>query len=342
MKILKIFGVVVAIHAFAFVLIFANPGCSSTGKPSQAATAPTSEPTRPPTVAYNPPADTAPVISASPATSSAPIGFDPNAPAISAPVRYSPTRPGTAAATAVQAQPAADVIPTTTYAVASGDSLWTIAKKNHLTVAELSKANNLTADAKLHPGQKLMIPSKTATASAGSVAASADGSSTYKVKTGDKLATIAKRAGTTTAVLKQLNNMKTDTVRVGQDLKLPAGATVADAAPADLAVATAKPSGDSFTHTVKAGETLSVIAQKYQVKASEIAKENNITDPAKIRPGMSLVIPGWKAPKSAKGSAPADDANTPKVLTSDQDASQPAAQPAQMDIPVIKIEGSSK
>jgi LysM repeat protein len=341
MKILKIFGVVVAIHAFAFVLIFANPGCSSAGKPSPTATTPTAEPSRPPTIAYNPPAGDAPVLAASPAASSAPIGFDPNAPAISAPTRYSPTRPGTAAATAVQAQPAADVIPATTYAVASGDSLWTIAKKNHLTVAELSKANNLSADAKLHPGQKLMIPAKSAAAASGAATATTDGAPTYKVQSGDKLATIARRAGTTTVVLKQLNNMKTDTVRIGQTLKLPAGATVAESAPADLATA-AKPSGDSFTHIVQARETLSTIAKKYEVKASDIAKENNITDPAKIRPGMSLVIPGWKAPKSAKTAAAVapEDASAPKVLTSDQDATQPSAPPAPMDIPVIKIEGS--
>lgn len=340
MKILKIFGVVVAIHAFAFVLIFANPGCSSTAKPSQAATAAVAEPTRPPTITYNPPAAAdAPVLAASPASG----GFDPNAPAISAPVRYSPTRPGTAEAAAVQAKPVADVIPATTYAVASGDSLWTIAKKNHLTVAELSKANNLSADAKLHPGQKLVIPSKSATPATGSATAAADGTPTYKVKSGDKLALIAKRAGTTTTVLKQLNGMKTDTVHVGQDLKLPAGTTMADSAPADLSTGATKASGDSFTHTVKAGETLSVIAQKYQVKASEIAKENNITDPAKIRPGMSLVIPGWKAPKSAKTAAvtTTDDANSPKVLTSDQETSQPpAASPTPVDIPVIKIEPS--
>jgi LysM repeat protein len=340
MKILKIFGVVVAIHAFAFVLIFANPGCSSTGKPSQASTAPTTAPTRPPTVAYNPPAGDMPVITASPAGGSE--GFDPNAPAIAAPVRYSPTRPGTAAAGAVQAQPAADVIPATTYAVVAGDSLWTIAKKNHLTVAELSKANNLSADARLKLGQKLMIPAKTADGTAAAAPAASDGAPTYKVKSGDKLATIARRAGTTTAVLKQLNSLKTDTVRVGQELKLPAGATVAETGPIDLATAAAKPAGDSFTHTVKPGETLSVIAQKYQVKYSDIANENNIVDPAKIRPGMTLVIPGWKAPKSAKA-APVEDTSAPKVLTSDQDANQPPAKtltPA--DIPVIKIEESAK
>ena len=36
MKILKIFGVVVGIHLFALLLIFANPGCSSTSKPPPA------------------------------------------------------------------------------------------------------------------------------------------------------------------------------------------------------------------------------------------------------------------------------------------------------------------
>ena len=34
MKILKIFGIVVGIHLFALILIFANPGCSSTTKPT--------------------------------------------------------------------------------------------------------------------------------------------------------------------------------------------------------------------------------------------------------------------------------------------------------------------
>ena len=38
MKILKIFGIVVGIHVFALVLIFANPGCSSSTRPAPAPT----------------------------------------------------------------------------------------------------------------------------------------------------------------------------------------------------------------------------------------------------------------------------------------------------------------
>lgn len=336
MKILKIFGIVVAIHAFAFVLIFANPGCSSTNKAAPVAAAPAAPPSPPPVVSVAPSGGDAPLILATP-TSAPASGFDPNAPAIASTARYSPTRPGTPAAAAVQVQPVADVVPATTYAVGSGDSLWTVAKKNHLTVAELAAANNIPVSARLKLGQKLIIPSKSAGALA--APAAADGASVYKVKVGDRLAVIARRAGTTTAALKELNGLKSDTVRVGQDLKLPAGTTMAETPAADPAAPAAKSSGDSLTHVVKDKETLSSIAQKYGVKYNEIALANNITDPMKIRPGMVLVIPGWKAPKSAK---PAEEpANAAQVLTPDQDAGSAAQPGTQADIPVIKIEEPS-
>ncbi len=57
-----------------------------------------------------------------------------------------------------------------------------------------------------------------------------------------------------------------------------------------------KLAGESITHVVKPGETLGGIARKYQVSVGEIATANNITDPAKIRPGRELAIPGWKSP----------------------------------------------
>jgi LysM repeat protein len=345
MKILKIFGIVVGIHAFAFILIFANPGCSSTNKATPVASTP--EPATPsPVIAVASAGGDAPLITPAPIsggeTASAHlVGFDPNAPAVASSARYSPTRPGTPAATAVQAQPVADVLPATTYTVASGDSLWTLAKKNHLTVAELVAANNLKADAKLKPGQKLIIPAKAAGASAaGMPAAAADGTTVYKVKAGDKLSVIARRAGTTTAALKELNALKSDTVRAGQELKLPAGAAMHEvaSAPADAALPAAKPSGDSVTYTVKPGETLSAIAKKFEVRSGDIAKENNITDPAKVRAGMTLVIPGWKAPKSAKPAATAAAAPVSKVPAPDQDLDAGLKPATAVEIPVIKIE----
>jgi LysM repeat protein len=354
MKILKIFGAVLAVHAVAFMLIFANPGCSSTSKPTASA-APTE--TAAPAVVTMPaiataPAEISPLSGAPlPATSGS---FDPNAPALSAAVRYSPTRPGTPAATAVQAQPVADVMPATTYAVGNGDSLWTVAKKNHLTVSELAAANNLPASTKLKLGQKLIIPGKSTDATSTMSASAPSSGSVYKIKTGDTLASVAKRAGTTMAVLKQMNNLKSDTVRLGQELKLPAGTTMADAAPAAMAtpdLPAAKPANanGSVTHVVKAGETLGTIARKYQVKQGDIAVANNITNPALIKVGMTLVIPGWQAPKSAKGTTttsatapvakPAGEQNPLLTVPSADQGADAGPKPVPAtDVPVIKVD----
>ena len=48
--------------------------------------------------------------------------------------------------------------------------------------------------------------------------------------------------------------------------------------------------GSSITYTVKAGDTLSGIAKKYNTTYQKIAKDNNISDPNKISVGQKLVI----------------------------------------------------
>lgn len=49
---------------------------------------------------------------------------------------------------------------------------------------------------------------------------------------------------------------------------------------------------DAATHVVRKGDTLSTIAQSYQVTVDAIKKANEITDPNKIRIGQKLEIPG--------------------------------------------------
>jgi LysM repeat protein len=264
MKILKIFGIVVGVHVFALILIFANPGCSSSTKPkpTPADTAVQSEPSPVVTVpsqstvryAADSPFSAAPLNEngESPVMAS-PISFNPDAPATSAGVRFSPTRPNTPAASTLQAQPVADVIPTSTYTVVKGDSLWSVAKSHRLTVGELAAANNLTAGTTLRLGQKLLIPVK---------------------------------AGAATA------------------------AAATPTAPAQVEPPAPKPSAEAVTHVVKAGETLGAIARKYQITVGEIATANNITDPAKIRPGRELIIPGWRSPNARPASQSANGGST--------------------------------
>ncbi len=242
MKIMKVLGVVVGIHVFALILIFANPGCSSTAKPSPAPVDTMVRAEQAPTVSVP---GVAPSVGvpmndggASPVIAS-PVAFNPDAPALasSGGVRFTPTRPGTAAASTLIAEPVADVTPATTYAVKSGDSLWTIAKKNHLSVGDLAAANNLKSTAPLHEGQKLLIPSKPIAASAattasgvGATAKPADvaapkapaDSVKHTVKSGETLGTIARKYGVKQGDIAVANNI-TDPAKIyaGMDLVIP-------------------------------------------------------------------------------------------------------------------------
>lgn len=290
MKILKVFGIVVGIHVFALILIFANPGCSAMTK---------STPAPGDTVVKadsSSPNITVPTITAS----DSPTTFDPNAAAVSAAptIRYSPTRPGTTAAGALEAEPVSDVTPASTYTVARGESLSGIAHRNHLTKAELAAANNLRPEATLKLGQKLIIPGK------------------------------AMMTNATTA-------------KTGAPLPGKADAVAATPAPQ-------KGLADSVKHVVKPGETLGAIARKYQVRMGDLATANNISDPAKIRPGMELIIPGWQTPggKGAKSGTKtvarttesSKSAGIPTIATGADNPPAATVTPAADSPPIIPVE----
>ena len=244
MKILKIIGIVAGIHALALLIIFANPGCSSTTKPQAVVEAPKETP--PPSISLASYGTAPSPVTASPISADTPSApaFNPDAPATGGAIRYSPTRPGSMAASALESQPVADVTPASTYTVTKGDSLWTIAKKNHIPVADLAGANNLRPSATLHLGQKVVIPSKAgsvpppeasapaagpssaAPSSMGTAPASVPsegGGMTYTVKNGETLGSIARKFHTTSSKLGVANNI-TDPrlIRPGQELTIPA------------------------------------------------------------------------------------------------------------------------
>lgn len=243
MKIIRVFGVVVGIHLFALMLIFANPGCSSTSKP---APAPADTAALPSPVApmVSLPLSGAPSASTESSLTAAPLGGEPMSSAAGG-VRFTPTRPGTPAASALEAAPMADVTPATTYLVLKNDSLWTIAKKNHLTVGDLAAANNIKAGSSLRLGQKLIIPGKLAstgtlmpapsasakaTAPATNATKPAADSLSHTVKMGESLGTIARKYGVRQGEIAVVNNI-TDPQKItaGQILMIPAPTAAAKA-----------------------------------------------------------------------------------------------------------------
>ena len=126
------------------------------------------------------------------------------------------------------AVPAATEPPTlpgvaTEYTIASGDSFSTIAKKYHVSVKAIMDANPGVEPTKLKLGQKIKIPPPTPVSTATTTTpVLANGEHIYTVKSGDNLITIAKNSGTTVKAIRAANNLKTDSIKVGQKLTIPA------------------------------------------------------------------------------------------------------------------------
>lgn len=129
----------------------------------------------------------------------------------------------------------------TVHVVKSGDSLWTIARNNGVTVDHLKKVNGLKSD-NLQIGQRIVISYQNQAANS-SVSAT---SGSYIVKSGDSLWAIACSHNMTVAQLKQLNGLSSDSLKIGQKLNL---GTTAAATPnysnANVVAATPSRAGDN-------------------------------------------------------------------------------------------------
>lgn len=146
------------------------------------------------------------------------------------------------------------------YTVKSGDTLYSIAKKYGITVDKLKDLNNLKSNM-ISVNQKLLVndQKKDQTTNA------------YVVEKGDTLYSIAKKYSTTVSKIKELNNLKSDTLSIGQELIIPS-------------------SFDVKTHIVKSGDTLYSIARKYNTTVDAIKVANNLTSNV-LSIGKELIIP---------------------------------------------------
>ena len=148
------------------------------------------------------------------------------------------------------------------YTVKSGDSLWSISRKFGITVDELKNANNLSSNL-LSIGQNLIIPGK-----------DLDGiGEEYVVKKGDTLYSIAKKYNTSVDNLKSINSITTDSLAIGQIIKLPSTSNVA-----------------SDTYIVKKGDSLYSIARTYNTSVDKLKEINNLTSNA-LAIGQVLKLP---------------------------------------------------
>lgn len=148
------------------------------------------------------------------------------------------------------------------YVVKNGDSLWSIARANGLTVDELKSLNNLSSNV-LHVGDTLLISSADSTDDDGN-------DNYYVVKSGDTLWSIARKYNLSVNELKALNNLSSNALSVGQRLIV------------------GKESSNDYV--VSAGDTLWAIARKFNVSVDDIKALNNLSS-NNLSIGMILKIP---------------------------------------------------
>ena len=139
------------------------------------------------------------------------------------------------------------------YIVKKGDSLYSIAKKYNTTVEELKRINNLTSNI-LSIGQVLKLPSDKA-----NNVEKEENTISYTVQKGDSLYSIARKYDTTIDRIKDLNNLTTNLLSIGQVLLIPTDTNL------------------ETTYTVQKGDSLYSIAKKYNTTVDRLKQLNNLT-----------------------------------------------------------------
>lgn len=186
----------------------------------------------------------------------------------------------------------------TNYTVVSGDSLWSVSTKYSTTVTDIKTLNNLTADS-LYVGQVLKVPQKTASTQPTS------SYTNYTVVSGDTLYLVAKRFNVTVTSIKTLNNLTTESLNIGQVLKIPTASTT----PSPTPVVT------TSNYTVVSGDTLWVVANKFKTTVDSIKTLNGLTTDS-LLVGQVLKVPTTAIPaEPAPAPAPTPTTHTITYIT---------------------------
>ena len=168
------------------------------------------------------------------------------------------------------------------YVVKPGDTLFSIARKNHILLGKLMKLNNIGLGTPLHAGQVLRVSGQQSyvadavptTKPAAPKKLPVGAMPSYTVKKGDTLWGIARDHHLTLAQIRKLNKMKkSDRIHTG------------------MILAVGKPiQAPQKTYTVKKGDTLWLIAKKHGMTTQQLRKLNGLQRKDTIRTGMVLAV----------------------------------------------------
>ena len=151
-----------------------------------------------------------------------------------------------------------------TYTVKKGDTLYSISKNQNIPIDTIIKLNNLTSS-NLEIGQQLKLKSDSNNSS---------NKNQYIVQRGDTLYSLALKYNTTVDKLRNLNNLNTNTLTIGQILVLPIETDI-----------------DEYDiYVVKKGDSLWSISRKFNIDINDLIELNNLKD-LTLQINQSILVP---------------------------------------------------
>ena len=140
------------------------------------------------------------------------------------------------------------------YIVQPGDTLYALSNKYGTTIDDIINNNNNLTSTILKPGDKLIIPNYSSIVD--EPITNID-ELEYTVERGDTLYSIANKFDTSVSQLKELNNLSSNLLTIGQKLKIPT-------------------SSNETIYYVRGGDTLYSIASKFNTTVDKLRELNNL------------------------------------------------------------------
>ena len=169
------------------------------------------------------------------------------------------------------------------YRIARGDTLGGIARRFGASVRQLQRWNGLTST-RIIAGRYLIVKAEglSATTVAGS---KTGGPGKYRVRSGDNLSVIARRHGVTVRQLKQWNGLRSNRIIAGRYLRVRSSDSVSRTGRRVASV----PVPASGRYKIREGDSLSTIAQRFDVTVRELKAWNGLRG-SRIRAGKFLIV----------------------------------------------------
>lgn len=180
-----------------------------------------------------------------------------------------------------------------TYTVKAGESVWSVANKNGISMDQLIEWNNIKNNF-IYPGQQLIVKGGSAATSTNTSSTTAattpstpntsnttstasTGDTIYTVKAGESVWGVANKHNITMDQLIQWNNIKNNFIYPGQQVIVKKGTTQS------------APTTGQKTYTVKAGESVWGVADSHGITMNQLIEWNNIKNNF-IYPGQQLIV----------------------------------------------------